>query len=72
MSKHLYSVIFDYILTFNYLADSKPDHGLENIPVNLSSIKSKFETFQEEHHLPSTTDVCTLQRSASVMARLAK
>ncbi|XP_054709674.1 uncharacterized protein LOC129219338 isoform X2 [Uloborus diversus] len=53
-------------------ADSKPDHGLENIPVNLSSIKSKFETYREEHHLPSTTDVCTLQRSASVMARLAK
>ncbi|GFT95267.1 xin actin-binding repeat-containing protein 2 [Nephila pilipes] len=53
-------------------SDSKPDHGLENIPVNLSSIKSKFEVFREEHHLPSTTDVCTLQRSASVMARLAK
>ncbi|XP_071044544.1 F-actin-monooxygenase MICAL3 isoform X12 [Parasteatoda tepidariorum] len=53
-------------------SDSKPDHGLENIPVNLSSIKSKFETYREEHHLPSTTDACTLQRSASVMARLAK
>ncbi|CAL1280946.1 unnamed protein product [Larinioides sclopetarius] len=53
-------------------SDSKPDHGLENIPVNLSSIKSKFEVYREEHHLPSTTDVCTLQRSASVMARLAK
>ena len=53
-------------------SESKPDHGLENIPVNLSSIKSKFEAYQEEHHLPSTTDVCTLQRSASVMARLAK
>ncbi|XP_035214564.1 xin actin-binding repeat-containing protein 2-like isoform X2 [Stegodyphus dumicola] len=53
-------------------SDSKPDHGLENIPVNLSSIKSKFEAYREEHHLPSTTDVCTLQRSASVMARLAK
>ena len=69
---HGYRRIFSHVSILNILADSKPDHGLENIPVNLSSIKSKFETFQEEHHLPSTTDVCTLQRSASVMARLAK
>ncbi|GFR11418.1 xin actin-binding repeat-containing protein 2 [Trichonephila clavata] len=62
----------DWISDSKEEADSKPDHGLENIPVNLSSIKSKFEVYREEHHLPSTTDVCTLQRSASVMARLAK
>lgn len=53
-------------------SDTKPDHGLESLPVNLSNLKSKFEAYREEHHLPSTTDVCTLQRSASVMARLAK
>lgn len=65
-------VVLKCVLFLLLPADAKPDHGLDNIPVNLNNIKSKFETYREEHHLPSTTDVCTLQRSASVMARLAK
>ncbi|XP_022240369.1 uncharacterized protein LOC106458450 [Limulus polyphemus] len=51
--------------------DTQVDVDLPSVP-DLSDIRSRFESPQEEIHYASTTDKYSLQRSESVMQRLAK
>ncbi|XP_076347353.1 uncharacterized protein LOC143245191 isoform X2 [Tachypleus tridentatus] len=51
--------------------DTKVEVDLPSVP-DLSDIRSRFESPQEEIHYASTADKYSLQRSESVMQRLAK
>ncbi|XP_023220748.1 protein-methionine sulfoxide oxidase mical3b-like [Centruroides sculpturatus] len=53
-------------------SNSKADDILDNINLDLTNIKSRFESGGEEYKLPSHTDMLRLQRCDSLMLRLAK
>lgn len=54
-----------------FLGDSKVDDGLENIQVDITNIRQRFESGSEERYISSPVpDKSALQRSESLLIRL--